>query len=117
MRYITTPPILKDKSIVFPFLASFVLLIFSFSFVYVNLVDVSNLLIIHFDAYRGADFFGEKGDIFNILLLGLAVLVLNGLLAGELYFRERFLAYVLAFGSVLFSLLIFIGIVAIISVN
>ena len=117
MKHISAPLILKDKFTVFPFLASFVLLAFAFFIVYLNLSDVSNILVIHFDSYKGIDFFGNKDHVFGMLFLGLFILVLNGFLANILYLRERFLSYVLSFSTTIFSILIFISILVIISVN
>lgn len=112
-----TPPIAKDKLIVFPFFAAAVFLAAGFSFTYVKLADLQNLLIIHFDSFRGIDFLGEKKDVFGILAVGLAMLAVNGLLANRLYSRDRFLSYLLSFSSAVAGLLILIAVVAIISIN
>lgn len=101
----------------FSFLASFILLAISFGVAFINMDNMSNVLVIHLDSYKGIDFFGDKNDILSILAFGALVIALNGILANTLYLRERFLSYVLAFSSALFSLLIFMGILAIISIN
>lgn len=115
--HIVTPPIVKDKLIVFPFIAAVILLVAGFSFAYIRLADVHNLLIIHFDSFRGIDFLGDKNDVFGILLMGLLMAGVNGFLANIFYFRERFLSYLLSFGSALICLLILIAVLAIIAIN
>ncbi len=82
-----------------------------------NFSGFRGLLIIHFDSFRGIDFLGDKGDVFKILGLGIIVLVINAVLAHEFYWKERFLSYVLSFGTAIFSLLILMAIIAIISIN
>jgi hypothetical protein len=117
MKYIVTPPILKDEFIVWPFLTAVIFLIVGFSVSYIRLADVQNLLIIHFDSFRGIDFLGDKQDVFGILAVGLAVMTVNGFLANVFYYRERFFSYLLSFSSVVLSLLILIAVFAIISIN
>ena len=115
--YAVTPPILKDKYIIWPFLLAGIFLVTGFSFAYIRLADVQNLLIIHFDSFRGIDFLGEKSDIWGILGVNLAVLIANSWLAYALYYRERFWSYIFSFSSVVFGLLILIAVFAIISIN
>lgn len=112
-----SPAVLKDKFVVIPFVAAAFILLISFSIAYINFVDYRGLLIVHYDAFRGPDFFGNKSEIFGILAIGLAVILINGFLADELYWRERFLTYFLSFGTIVFSLLILMAIIGIISIN
>lgn len=83
----------------------------------INLWDQRGLLVIHFDSFQGIDFFGNRGDVYEILGVGAVVLVLNLAIANTFYFRERFLSYLVAAGTLLFSLLILMAINVIISVN
>ncbi len=111
------PRIFKDTKTVLPFGTSFFILVVAFSVAYMNLKNLSNLLVVHFDVYKGIDFLGNKTDVFNVLYFGGIVIILNMILAHSIYLRERFLAYVLAFISPVFSALIFISVLAIISIN
>jgi len=113
----TAPAVLKDKYITGLFLISAILLVISFSIAYVNFADTSNLLVIHFDNFRGIDFLGDRSDVAAILGTAAAVFSINGFLTHVFYFRERFLSYALAVSTIFFSLLILIGINVIISVN
>lgn len=111
------PLIVKDKFIILPFIAGLVFLVAGFSVAYIQLADLQNLLIIHFDSFKGIDFLGDKNDVFGILFLGLVVLAVNIFLANILYLRERFLSYLLSFSAALFCLLLLIVVFAIISIN
>ncbi len=99
------------------FLAAFVILVFALGIAYVQLADHDALLILHFDTYRGIDFLGSKFDVFNVLYVGVGMIILNYLIARGLSKRSMVLAQILAGASVLFSLLIFIAVLVIISVN
>ena len=114
---ITPPIILKDKYTSVFFAAALLFLVVAFGMAYVNILDNRNLLVIHFDAYRGADFFGDRRDVADILITGAIVLSINLWLANELYFRERFLSYALTVSTFLFSVLILVAIRVIISIN
>lgn len=100
-----------------PLVLSVILLIIGFATAYVKLAESNYLLVIHFDSFRGIDFFGSRGDVFGILLVGVAVNIVNFLLAYFIYQREKFLSQVLSWFSVFFSLLILIAVGVIISIN
>lgn len=111
------PIILKDKYVAASFVVSFVILIIAFALVYVKLADSGNLLIIHSDIFRGADYFGNFSDIMGIIAVAFVIWIINILLAHEFYFKERFVSYLLAFSTSIFMVLILIAINAIINVN
>ena len=115
MQYL--PIILKDKYTRLALIAAFLFLLFAFSSAYVNLADNQSLMVIHFDSFRGADFFGDKNDVFEILMSAAAVLLINAFLANELYFRERILSYLIVFATMVFMVLILAGVNVIISIN
>lgn len=99
------------------FLAAFVILVFALGIAYVKLAEHDALLLLHFDAYRGRDIFGSRTDVFNVIFIGMGIVTLNYLLARATYVRKAILAYLLGGASVFFSLLIFIAVLVIISVN
>ena len=108
---------MRDKFIIFPFVTSLAILIAGFLIAYSNLAEIQNLLIIHFDSFRGIDFLGDKNDVFGILGMGVVVLIINSFLANAFYWKERFLSYLLSFSTAVFSLLLLIAVLAIISIN
>lgn len=109
--------LIKDNYLRWALIASFMLLLISFSWAYVAFADVEHLLIIHFDSFRGIDFLGNRSDVFQILWLGLLVNIINFSLVAVFYWRERFLAYLIGYFSSVFSLLILIATAVIISIN
>ena len=114
---VTTPIILKDRYTSVFFAAALLFLIIAFGIAYVNILDNRNLLVIHFDSYQGADFFGDRRDVADILATGFIIWILNLALASELYFRERILSYILAGSTLLFMVLILAAIRVIIFIN
>lgn len=117
MNNLSVPIILRDKYIALFFAASFVILVIAFALVYVKLADSGNLLIIHSDVFRGADYFGNFSDIMGIIAVAFVVWITNILLAQEFYFKERFISYLLVFSTSIFMILILIAVNAIISIN
>ncbi len=78
--------------------------------------DLPRLLPLHFDAYGDADRLGPQGQIFFLPLIGLLILVVNGLLGGVLYRRERQAAYLLWGGAMVIQLLLWVAVLGILSV-
>lgn len=111
------PAIIKDKYTAFAFAAAAAILVIGFSIFHVNLWDSKDILVIHFDKFKGVDFFGDTSDVLDILITAAFVWLINIVLANKFYFRERFLSYLLAFSTLLFIILILIGVNVIISVN
>ncbi|MBI4993950.1 hypothetical protein HZC33_03315 [Candidatus Wolfebacteria bacterium] len=109
--------IFKDKHLRAIFALSFLLLIFLTAVVFAKLRFVSAPLIIHFDAYGGIDFFGGKLEILGIIITSMVIVAINFLLADFLYYREKFLSYLLGIGSLGFVILILIAAGVIVSVN
>lgn len=105
------------KLLFYPFITSSGLILVALILAVSNLYKINNLLIMHFDGYRGIDFLGEKSDVFSLIGISISMIILNAWLANRFYFRERFLAYLLSFSSLVLSVLILIGVFAIISIN
>lgn len=74
-------------------------------------------LIIHYASGRGIDATGSVGNLAQIGVLGIVIVLVNFALALELETRDRFLGKLVAAGALFFSILIFIAFAAIISVN
>lgn len=99
------------------FLVSALLLLVALGVAYVQLAEHDALLILHFDTYRGIDFLGSRADVFNIILVGFGVSLLNYLIARGLRHKDVLLSQILAGSSIFFSLLICIAVFVIIGVN
>ncbi len=86
---------------------------------YVNLINISHLLVIHFDSFRGIDFLGAKSDVLRIFIWATALTFLNFLLSQFFYHRSRLrvFSYFFASFNILLWSLILIVVAVIISVN
>lgn len=84
---------------------------------YIRLAEIKTPLIIHFDAFKGIDFLGDRFDVFNILIVALVIVLINFFLAEFIFDRQRFLSFVFAYISLAASALTLIAIAVIISVN
>jgi len=108
---------LKDIYIRSSFIISLILILIGAILTHNAFRAIEHLLVIHFDAYRGIDFLGDKSDVFGILIGGGAINIINIFLSWLIHERERFLSRILAFSSVFFSFLILIAVTVIISIN
>ena len=105
------------KPLFYPFLISGVLILAALVWAVLNLYKINNLLIMRYDSYKGIDFLGDKSDVYSLIGILAVMIILNAWLVNRVYFRERFLAYLLSFSSLVLSVLILIGVFAIISIN
>lgn len=99
------------------FLLSAAILVAAFAAAYINFGNITHLLIVHFDAYRGIDFLGAKGDVFGVIFTAFIIAAINFWLAEMMGRREKFFAYLFAAGSLFLAVLILAGVIAIINVN
>lgn len=97
--------------------ASFFLLAIAFGLFYFHLAQVSNFFIVRFDSLFGLTFLGGRMDILEILATGLVINLTNTILAWVFYSRDKFLAHLLSFFTLFFSLLILIAMGVIITIN
>ena len=109
--------ILRDKYLRVVFAITAVLFLFTLIYSFLAFRGIVGPLIIHFDSFNGIDFIGTKIQVFGIMIFGLIMLLINFFLADFIYSRERFLAYVLSFSSLVLGILLLIVIAVIGSVN
>ncbi len=112
----SVPIILKDKHLTPLFLLAALLWLAAFSLVYVNILDAANVLVIHFDSFKGVDFFGGKSDVFDIIVTAAIVWLINISMAQLFYYREKFLSYLIAGSTLIYMVLILLAVNAIISI-
>jgi len=72
-------------------------------------------LPLHFDAKGAPDVLAPQGQIFFLPLIGLLVLLANGILGGLLYRRERLLAYLLWSGAAVIQILLWVAVMGILA--
>lgn len=109
--------IIKDNYLMGTFGVAAALLLFTLVLVLIFFGETNTPLIIHFDTFRGIDFLGSKLHVFGIVFVGIVMFLINVGLAHTLYYRNRFLSYIIACATLVITLLILIAISAIIAVN
>lgn len=109
--------ILKEKVLTGFTAASAVLILASVALTAFNMSELGTPLILHFDAYSGADFFGSITDLWLIIGVVFLMIVANIVLAETFFRRERILSYLLVGTNFLLALLLLIVVAVIISVN
>jgi len=109
--------ILKNKNLGIISGLSFGILFLTALVAYLRLVEITTPLIIHFDAYRGIDFLGDRFDVLKILTVAWMMFLINSILAEFIFDRQRFLSLVLVYVNLATSVLTSIAIAVIISVN
>ncbi|MDE1970463.1 MAG: hypothetical protein KGI50_02680 [Patescibacteria group bacterium] len=96
---------------------SLFLIVFGVAYVAFNTRELGGVLVTHYDLVRGVDFLGRRNDFYSILL-GLFLLSgFNFLISLELYSRMRFLAYGVAWITILLNIIGLYGIMYLISLN
>lgn len=109
--------IVKFKFINLAYLVSLFLASGGWIWSYAALGGNGELLVIRFNNLVGISQIGSFSDLSAVGAISLIVIVINFFISRELAKNEEFLSKLLAFATVLFSALIFIGFAAIISVN
>ncbi|OGM90705.1 hypothetical protein A3A20_02485 [Candidatus Wolfebacteria bacterium RIFCSPLOWO2_01_FULL_45_19] len=77
----------------------------------------ASVVVLSWDVYSGVRIFGDTGNVLGIFGIAVFVIFLNFGLATYLYNRERFLAYLFSFASIVFSILILIAAGALVFFN
>ncbi len=80
----------------------------AFLFAHLSYDALSHTIVLRYDAAEGVDLFGARSSVWGIWALGLAMMAVNGILAYEFFYRERFLSYLLMAANVLLSLIVII---------
>jgi hypothetical protein len=109
----------QSKILGLVFFAALCLVVGGWIWAYVALhkLTADTPLILHFDDLEGITAVGTFGTIMFMGILGTVAVVMNFLIALELEARDRFLGKLIAAITFIFAALLFIGFVAIISVN
>ena len=107
----------KFKAISSVFLLSFLFVIGAWLWAFFALRKISQPLIIHFNNVLGISQIGNLNDLSMVAIFGLISLILDFCITLEFEERDWFLGKLAAAFGLFFSILLFIGFAAIISVN
>ena len=109
---------LKDKVIVISFGLSVALLFVSALVGAIGLPESHGPLVIRFNQFiEEANLVGDFRTVFGLGLVTSFVIVINFLLAWEIYARERLLSYIFASAALIVSMLFLIAVSGIAAVN
>lgn len=108
---------LKFRTTCLVFLTSFIFVLGATLWSYFALRGLGGPIILHFNNFSGITKIGDLPHLVWVGVSAAVAVVINFLIALELEERDGFLGKLAAAATVLFSLLIFIGFAAIISVN
>lgn len=86
-----------------------------FGFLSARFPGLPRSLPLHFDAKGAPDVLAPQGQIFFLPIIGLLVLLTNGVLGGLLYRRERLLTYLLWSGAAVIQILLWIAVAGILA--
>ncbi|MDP3052404.1 MAG: hypothetical protein Q8N22_00395 [bacterium] len=109
--------IFKNRNFIIIFGLSLGFLILASGATFLRLAEIKTPLIIHFDAFKGIDFLGDRFDVLKILIVALVIILINLFLAEFIFDRQRFLSFVFAYVGLVTSALTLIAIAVIISIN
>ena len=99
-------------------LASFLFAAGGTLWAYLALRGVANTpIILHFDDLLGITAVGGLGSVMAVGILGAVFVLINSFLAFELDLRDRFLGKFVAVLTLVFAILLFLALSAIINVN
>lgn len=100
------------------FLVSFALLVVAAALLFPRIMSGTTAsLLLHFSPAGGASLVGGAGDAFGVLFAGFIIACANLIVGMELLPKARTLAMVIASANLLLSVLLFIAISVIISIN
>lgn len=108
---------MRHKELVSELGGSAILILASGLWAYFALRGIKEPLILHFSSYTGINQIGTLGNLLGVSVTGLVLIIINTLIVREVEVRDKALARIIGLSTLFFSVLIFIGFAAIISVN
>jgi hypothetical protein len=110
--------VIKDSIIRSLFGLSILLLAFSGIIAVLNLPLDSGAIIIRFDSYHDEVVWADSvGVFFGVIGLALFMVIVNFLLAREVYDRRRFLSYIIGAGTLVVASLFLVATLAVTLIN
>lgn len=109
--------IFSQKRLVAVFVLSFLFVVGGLAWCFFALRGSSGPLILHFNDILGISQIGSLYDLLGVGALGAVMVVVNFILSAEAHKRSREISWLMAGATIFFSVLLFIGFAAIISVN
>jgi len=108
---------LRDKILITFFGLSGLVIVGAVLIALIGLPAGVNSLILRFTAGTGVDYLGGRAEIITALCIVFAVAIINAVLAREIYYRERFLSYLIAVITFIISVFSLIAVGVIVHIN
>ncbi|MEA2088888.1 MAG: hypothetical protein U9O55_03560 [Patescibacteria group bacterium] len=106
----------KDKII----FANLIISIIINSIIWINLLrikKVGEMIPLHYNVYFGIDYIGDWHKIFIVPLIGIIILIINFLLALLIYYKDKFISYILVFTVLFVQIILFLASLSIVWIN
>lgn len=97
--------------------ASVIILGIAAAIAYNGLAGLTSPLIANYDIFHGVNLIGSKVLIYNVIGIAFAIICINYLISRAMLSRSIFLAYFVAVGTVIVSLVVLIGVSVIVRFN
>lgn len=107
----------REKPLRLLFLLGGGFLAISFAIVAVKIGSLSVPVILHFDYWSGIDLFGDRSSVWGVWFLGAAISLVNAGFAEFFFFRSRALSYAFLAANFLISILLFVAVSVMVTVN
>lgn len=107
----------KDKVIITFFSLSLIALLVAAGLILFILPTGTNHLILHFSPEHGIGSLGGKMVALSVIMIVLVAGAINWALSVEIYYRDRFLSYMIAFVTFAISLFCLIAAGVIVAIN
>ncbi|NCF75514.1 MAG: hypothetical protein GWO87_03450 [Xanthomonadaceae bacterium] len=94
-------------------------IIINFS-IWINLLrikKVDEMIPLHYNVYFGIDYIGGWHKIFILPSIGLIILFINFLLALLVYYKDKFISYILIFSVLFIQIILFLASLSIVWIN
>ena len=88
--------------------------------IWINLLrikKVDEMIPLHYNVYFGIDYIGDWHKIFIIPLIGIIILFVNFLLALLIYYKDKFISYILVFVALFIQIILFLASLSIVWIN
>lgn len=108
--------LIKDKVI---FLSVIAILLINFA-TWMNLFRIKKadgLIPLHYNIYFGIDYMGEWYKIFTLPIIGLIIFSVNLFISIFVYFKDKFISYILLVSAILIQIILFLSSLAVVWIN
>ena len=108
--------LIKDKLIIIPWVLSIAVTVLDGSIVFINFAGDNSQFVVNY-SYALKPLLGDADSLYSILGVLIGLLIINLALTFYIYSKQKFLSYVISIATLAISLIFFITILAVTSIN